>query len=104
MAAITEELCGTTFSTAQVAALVGRLDPELTAWRERPLTAAASPYLVVDARSEHARVDGRVVSLGGLIVAGVRDDGRRAILAIAETDTEREATDHELGKRLKERG
>ena len=59
VAAITEELCGTTFSKSHVSAVVGRLDPELQAWRERPLTAAAYPYLVVDARYEHARVDGR---------------------------------------------
>ena len=104
VAAITEELCGASISKSQVSALVGRLDPELKAWRERPLTAAAYPYLVVDARYEHARVDGRVVSLGVLVVAGVRDDGRREVLAVAEADTESEATYHDLFKRLKERG
>src|SRR5687767_8728212 len=104
VAAITEELCGTAFSKSHVSVVVGRLDPELTAWRERPLTAAAYPYLVVDARYEHARVDGRVVTLGVLVVAGVRDDGRREVLAVAEADTESEATDHDLFKRLKERG
>ncbi len=104
VAAITEELCGTSFSKSQVSALVGRLDPELKAWRERPLTAAAYPYLVVDARYEHARVDGRVVTLGVLIVAAVRDDGRREILAIEEADTESEATYHALFRRLKARG
>ena len=102
--AITEELCGTSISKSQVSALVGRLDPELTAWRERPLTAAAYPYLVVDARYEHARVDGRVVSLGVLVVAGVRDDGRREVLAVEEADTESEATYQEVFKRLKARG
>jgi putative transposase len=104
VAAITEELCGTTFSKSHISAVVGRLDPELKAWRERPLTAAAYPYLVVDARYEHARVDGRVVSLGVLVVAGVRDDGRREILAVEEADTESEATYQELFKRLNERG
>jgi transposase-like protein len=104
VAAITEELCGTSVSKSQVSALVGRLDPELAAWRTRPLTAAAYPYLVVDARYEHVRVDGRVVTLGVLIVAGVRDDGRREILAVAEADTESEATYHELFTQLKARG
>jgi putative transposase len=104
VAAITEALCGTTFSKSQVSALVGRLDPDLAAWRTRPLTAAAYPYLVVDARYEHARVDGRVVSLGVLVVAGVRDDGRREILAIAEADTESEATYQALFQGLKDRG
>jgi len=104
VAAITEELCGTSVSKSQVSAVVGRLDPELAAWRSRPLTAAAYPYLAVDARYEHARVDGRVVSLGVLIVAGVRDDGRREILAVEEADTESEATYHALFTRLKDRG
>ena len=104
VAAITEQLCGTSISKSQVSALVGRLDPELQAWRERPLTAAAYPYLVVDARYEHVRVDGRVVTLGVLIVAAVREDGRREILAVEEADTESEATDHELFTRLKARG
>ena len=104
VAAITEELCGTNVSKSQVSALVGRLDPELKAWRERPLTGAASPSLGVDARYEHARVDGRVVSLGVLVVAGVRADGRRELLAIEEADTESEATYHDLFKRLKARG
>src|SRR5215211_3571408 len=104
VAAITEELCGAAVSKSQVSALVGRLDPDLAAWRTRPLTAAAYPYLVVDARYEHARVAGRVVSLGVLVVAGVRDDGRREILAVAEADTESEATYHELFTRLKARG
>ena len=104
VAAITEELCGTSVSKSQVSALVGRLDPELAAWRTRPLTAGAYPYLVVDARYEQARVDGRVVSLGVLVVAGVRDDGRREVLAVAEADTESEATYQQLFQGLKDRG
>ena len=104
VAAITEELCGTGFSKSQVSALAGRLDAELAAWRERPLAAAGDPSLVADARDEHARVDGRVVSQGVLIVAGVREDGRREILAVEVADTESEATYQELFKRLKARG
>lgn len=68
------------------------------------MTAAAYPSLGVDARSEYARVDGRVVTLGALILAGVRDDGRWEILAVEEADTESEATYHELCKHLKARG
>jgi putative transposase len=104
VAAITEQLCGTSFSKSQVSALAGRLDADLAAWRERPLTAASYPYLSVDARYEHVRVDGQVVSQGVLIVAGVRDDGRREILAVEVADTESEATYHELFRRLKARG
>jgi putative transposase len=101
--AITEELCGTGFSKSHVSALAGRLDGELAAWRARPLT-VAYPYLTVDARYEHVRSDGRVVSQGALIVAGVRDDGRREILAVEVADTEREATYQGLFRGLKARG
>jgi transposase-like protein len=104
VAAITEQLCGTAFSKSQVSALAGRLDAELTTWRERPLTATSYPYLMVDARYEHVRVDGQVVSQGVLIVAGVRDDGHREILAVEVADTESEATYQELFRRLKGRG
>jgi putative transposase len=104
VAAITEQLCGTSFSKSQVSALAGRLDAELAAWRDRLLTAASYPYLSVDARYEHVRVDGQVVSQGVLIVAGVRDDGRREILAVAVADTESEATYQDLFRRLKARG
>lgn len=100
---VTETLCGTSFSKSQVSALTARLDAELSAWRSRPLT-YAYPYLMVDARYEDVRVDGRIVSQGALIVKGVRDDGRREILAVAVADTESEATWQELFVDLKARG
>jgi transposase-like protein len=104
VAAITEQLCGTTFSKSHVSALTARLDADLAARRERPLGAASYPYLSVDARYEHVRIDGRVVSQGVLVVAGVRDDGRRELLTVAVADTESEATYQELFRDLKQRG
>jgi putative transposase len=104
VAAITEELCGTAFSKSQVSALTSRLDADLAAWRARPLGETSYPYLSVDARYEHVRIDGRIVSQGVLIVAGVRGDGRREVLAIDAADTESEATYQALFRSLKERG
>ncbi len=105
VAAITEQLCGTRFSKSQVSALAGRLDTELAAWRERRLTAPSYPYVWVDARYEHVRIDGRVVSQGVLLVSGLRgDDGRREILGVSVADTESEASYHELFRVLKARG
>ncbi len=101
---VTEELCGTSFSRSLVSSLAGSLDQELKAWRSRRLEAQAYPYLFVDARYEKARVDGRVVSQGVLIVSGVRDDGYREILAVEVADTESEATYQELFRSLKGRG
>jgi transposase-like protein len=102
--AITEELCGTSFSKSQVSALTGRLDGELAAWRTRPLGAQAYPYLSVDARYEHVRIDGRVVSQGALVVAGVRDDGVREVLAVEVADTESEASHQALVRAPEDRG
>jgi putative transposase len=101
---ITEELCGTSFSKSLVSSLAGGLDSELEAWRSRRLEAEAYPYLFVDARYEKARVDGRVVSQGVLVVSGMRDDDFREILAVEVADTESEATYHELFRSLKTRG
>jgi putative transposase len=101
---ITEELCGTAFSKSLISSLAGSLDSELEAWRSRRLEATSDPYLFVDARYEKARVDGRVVSQGVLVVSGVRDDGLREILAVEVADTESEATYQELFRSLKRRG
>ncbi len=101
---ITEVLCGTSFSKSVVSELVGQLDEQLDAWRCRPLTETTYPYLSVDARYEHVRQGGQIVSQGVLIVAGIRGDGHREILAVAVADTESAATYHHLFGELKARG
>src|SRR5829696_9161894 len=101
---ITEELCGTSFSKSLVSSLAGSLDAELEAWRKRRLEAEAYPYLFVDARYEKARIDGRVVSQGVLLVSAVRDDGFREFLVVEAADTESEATYQQLFRSLKARG
>ena len=101
---VTERLCGTSFSKSVVSSLAGSLDSELEGWRSRRLEAASYPYLFVDARYEKARMDGRIVSQGVLVVSAVRDDGFREILAVEVADTESEATYQELFRSLKRRG
>jgi putative transposase len=102
---VTEALCGTSFSKSTVSHLAAELDAELGAWRSRPLEADAYPYVFVDARYEKVRADGRVVSQGVLVVSGVRaPDGLREILGVEVSDTESEATYHELFRSLKARG
>ena len=102
--AVTEELCGTSFSKSLVSQLAGSLDSELEAWRSRRLEAEAYPYVFVDAPYEKVRLDGRVVGQGALVVSGVRNDGMREILAVEVADTESEATYQELFRSLKARG
>lgn len=104
VADITEVLCGTSFSKSLVSHLAGELDTDLAAWRARPLGDAAYPYLFVDARYEHVRLDGRIVSQGVLVVSAIRRDGRREILAVDVADTESEATYQALFRDLKARG
>jgi putative transposase len=101
---VTEALCGSSFSKSLVSELAGRLDAELEGWRGRRLEADAYPYLFVDARYEKARIDGRVVSQGVLVVSAVREDGFREILAVEVSDTESEATYQGLFRLLKARG
>jgi transposase-like protein len=109
---ITEVLCGfrgvaenaPSFSKSTVSRLAGQLDGDLSAWRERRLEAVAYPYLMVDARYEHVRLGGRVVSQGVLVVKGVRSDGQLELLAVDVADSESEATYDALFRRLKERG
>ena len=101
---VTEALCGMSFSKSTVRCLAGELDVDLAGWRDRRLDEVAYPYLVVDARYEHVRIGGQVTSQGVLIVKGVREDGRRELLAVDVADTESEATYDQLFWNLKERG
>lgn len=102
--AITEALCGTAFSKSQVSRLAGTLDADLAAWRSRSLAAHAYPYLTVDARYEYVRQGGQVISEGVLIVSGIRDDGKRSLLAVDVADTESAATYQATFRDLKARG
>src|SRR4051812_46200945 len=75
-----------------------------SSWRSWRCTSRMSPHLSVDARYEHVRQGGQIVSQGVLIVAGIRADGHREILAVTVADTESEATYHQLFRDLKARG
>ncbi len=101
---ITEALCGTAFSKSQVSRLASTLDADLAAWRGRSRADHTYAYLVVDARYEYVRQGGQVISAGVLIVSGVRDDGKRAILAVEVADTESAATYMAVFRDLKARG
>jgi len=81
---ITEVLCGTSFSKSLVSELAGQLDGELDAWRNRPLAETTYPYLSVDARYEHVRQGGRIVSQGNEVPALSQSPGLRATAGGAE--------------------
>ena len=77
--AITEELCGHSFSASAISAINQRLDASLAQFTGRPL-AEAFPYLIFDARYERVREAGVIVSQAVLIAIGIDWDGRRQSL------------------------
>jgi len=103
VAAITEALCGTSFSKSLVSSLAADLDDRLEAWRNRRLD-GEWPYLFVDALYQKVRHDGRVVSMALLVVVGVNGDGYRSVLAVEVAHSENEADYDDLFRALCGRG
>ena len=80
VAAITEKLCGTSVSSAQVSRAAGKLDEVLEGWRTQPLDEIVHLYL--DARYEKVRIDGQIRHAAILMAVGVGRDGKRRILGV----------------------
>jgi putative transposase len=102
--AITEELCGTSFSKSTVSALCARLDPLVAAWNERPLGEQAFPLVLADALMVKVREQERVRSLAALIAIGINAAGYREILGIQLGDSESEGSWGTFFAWLKRRG
>ncbi len=68
-------------SKSEVSRLAASLDDQVAAFRTRRLD-AEYPYLWLDARYEHAREGGRVVSMAVIVAYGVRADGVREVLGL----------------------
>ena len=103
VSAITEELCGASFSKSTVSALCVGLDARVRAFNERRLE-GDYPFVLVDALFIKSREADRVVMRAALVVTGVRSDGFREILGIKIGDTESFATWDETFRWLKTRG
>jgi putative transposase len=88
VSAIVERLCGVSVSSTQVSQCAAPLDVELQAWRPRPL--AAFSYLVVDARDEKVRQNGRLLDCAILIALGIGPDGKRTLLGVSVALSEAE--------------
>jgi len=103
MKMITEQLMGKEFSSTSISRFAINLDTELDAWRERSLT-RNFPYIVVDARYENCRVDGKVIDIAVLIAMGIDSDGYRHVLGLETAWGETgDSWDRFIGG-LKERG
>lgn len=102
VAPILEQLCGTGVTSSQVSRAAERLDAELTKWRDRPL--GQYEYLLLDARYEHVRVDGNVVSCALLVAIGITTDGRRSVVGLSVSLSEAEVHWREFLAELQARG
>lgn len=78
--AITEELCGHSFSASAVSAINKRMDARLAEFAGRRLE-EGFPYLILDARYERVREGGVIASQAVLVAIGIDWEGRRQVLA-----------------------
>src|SRR6266446_3119898 len=101
--AITEELCGHSFSASAISDATARLDGMLTAFAERRL-GEAYPYLILDARYERIREAGAIQSQAVLIAIGVDWEGRRQVLGVELANRESRSSWRDFLAGLKARG
>jgi putative transposase len=101
--AVTEALCGHSFSASSISQINKTLDEGLRAFAERRLT-EAFPYLILDARYERTREAGVIVSQAVLIAVAVDADGRRQILGVELANRESRSSWRDFLLGLKRRG
>lgn len=101
--AITEELCGHSFSASTISSIVKRLDGQLAAFASRRLS-EPFPYLIVDARYERIRENGVIGSQAVLIALGIDWEGRRQVLAVELANRESRSSWKDFLLALRERG
>jgi transposase-like protein len=101
--AITEELCGHSFSASAISSINKRLDDSLAQFASRRLE-EPFPYLILDARYEKVREGGIVASQAVLIAVGIDWDGRRQILGVEMANRESQSSWRTFLLGLRERG
>ena len=101
--AVTEALCGHSFSASAISAINKSLDEALRAFAERRLT-EAFPYLILDARYEKVREAGIILSQAVLVAVAVDGEGRRQVLGVDLANRESRTGWRDFLRGLKERG
>jgi putative transposase len=101
--AVTEELCGHSFSASTVSEATARLDATLQAFFTRRL-AEPYPYLILDARYERVREAGVIVSQAVLVAIGIGWEGRRQVLGVELANRESRSSWREFLTGLRDRG
>ncbi|HEY1260485.1 MAG TPA: IS256 family transposase, partial [Stellaceae bacterium] len=101
--AVTEALCGHSFSASSISAINKSLDEGLKAFAERRLS-ESYPYLILDARYEKVREAGVIANQAVLVAVAVDEDGRRQILAVELANRESRSSWRDFLSGLKARG
>lgn len=101
--AITEELCGHSFSASAISAINKSLDEALERFASRQLE-EAYPYVILDARYEKVRENGVIRSMAVQIAIGINWEGQRQVLAVETANRESQSSWKEFLLRLKTRG
>jgi len=101
--AVTEALCGHSFSASAISNINKSLDQALRAFAERRLS-EPFPYLILDARYERVREAGVIVSQAVLIAVAVDGEGRRQIIGIDLANRESRTSWRDFLLALKQRG
>jgi hypothetical protein len=101
--AVTEVLCGHSFSASAISAVNKSLDEALQAFAERRLS-EPFPYLILDAGYERVREAGIIISQAVLIAVAVDGEGQRQVLGVDLANRESRTSWRDFLSRLKQRG
>lgn len=100
---VVEALCGESISKSAVSSICERLDDDVDAFKNRPLT-ESYPFLTVDATYFRVRENHRSVSKALFIAYGTNTQGHREIIGFEIYDKESADTWNEFFLSLKQRG
>ena len=101
--AISEELCGHSFSASAISEINKKLDNELGRFARRELD-SEYPYLILDARYEKLRENGVIRSRAVLVAIGIDWEGRRQVLGVEMANRESATSWKDFLLGLKRRG
>ena len=101
--AVTEELCGHTFSASTVSRIKKSLDGLLRRCAHRRLD-EGSPSLILDARDEKVRLDGVIQSQAVFMARVINEAGRRHVLGVELSNRESRSSWTAFVTGLKTRG
>jgi putative transposase len=101
---VLDEMCGVEVSAMTVSRVAGEVDEKVSAFLALRLDRSAYEYLMVDARYEKVRVEGKVVSQAVLVTVGFTSQGKREVLDFRMADSESEQSWGEVFSSLKDRG